>query len=106
MTNGHEIYFLDKGHTNKRLVRGFFTETDLLGMLHTRQHGEPLSTISINTAITDRDYQIEAIRRVTEAFDGGKRKALLVMATGTGKTRTVMSLIDGILSSPRRLPLD
>lgn len=101
MTNGHEIYFLDKGHANKRLVSGFFTETDLLGMLHTQQHGEPLSTVSVNTAITDSDYQIEDIRRVTEAFDSGKRKALLVMATVTGKTRTVMSLIDVFLRVKR-----
>ncbi len=42
---------------------------------------------AINTDITDRPYQIEAIRRVCEAFESGKRKALLVMATGTGKTR-------------------
>ena len=47
----------------------------------------------------DRPYQHEAIRRVAEAFAAGKRRALLVMATGTGKTRTTMGLIDIFLRS-------
>ncbi len=51
----------------------------------------------INTAITDRAYQVEAIRRVCETFERGRRKALLVMATGTGKTRVAMSLVDVFL---------
>jgi len=54
----------------------------------------PLTAAPINTDITDRAYQQEAIRRVCEAFEEGKRKALLVMATGTGKTRVAMSLVD------------
>lgn len=49
---------------------------------------------SINTRITDRAYQQEAIRRVSEAFEQGRRKALIVMATGTGKTRVAVSLVD------------
>src|SRR5687768_4934835 len=56
-----------------------------------------LADLPINTRITDRAYQQEAIRRVCEAFDVGKRKTLLVMATGTGKTRTAMSLVDLML---------
>ncbi len=50
-------------------------------------------------AIVDRPYQHEAIRRVAEAFEAGKRRALLVMATGTGKTRTTMALIDVFLQA-------
>ena len=49
--------------------------------------------------ITNRGYQLEAVRRVVEAFEQGKRKALLVMATGTGKTRVAMSLVDVFLRS-------
>ena len=65
-----------------------------------RQHKLTLYQSSINTAITDRLYQQEAIRRVCETFEQhNKRKALLVMATGTGKTRTVMSVIDVFLRS-------
>src|SRR5207253_10449207 len=48
----------------------------------------------INTAIVNRPYQHEAVRRIGDTFSTGKRRALLVMATGTGKTRTTMALID------------
>jgi len=94
MTNGYDIYFWDVARANKRLVSGFFSPTDLENLLYLRQNRTPLTTASINTDITDRAYQQEAIRRVCEAFEGGKRKALLVMATGTGKTRVAMSLVD------------
>ncbi len=94
MTNGREIYFLDAGQANKREVTGFFPLADLENLLYLRQNKKPLGTIQINTDITNRAYQIEAIRRVSEAFENGRRRALLVMATGTGKTRTAMSLID------------
>jgi len=94
LANGQEIYFWDVGQANTRLVAGFFSPADLDNLLFLRQHQQPLHTAPINTAIVDRSYQHEAIRRVGEAFAQGKRKALLVMATGTGKTRTVMALVD------------
>ena len=57
-----------------------------------------LNSIKINESIVNRAYQVEAIRRVAELIDiKKKRKALLVMATGTGKTRTTMALIDVLL---------
>src|SRR5439155_8614086 len=59
-----------------------------------RQNQLPLETTPINTTIVERPYQHEAIRRVAEAFAAKKRRALLVMATGTGKTRTTMAIID------------
>jgi type I restriction enzyme R subunit len=94
MTNGEEIYFLDVGAANKRPVPGFFTPEDLERLLFLRRNHQPLASQPIATSIVDRPYQHEAIRRVAETFDQGKRKALLVMATGTGKTRTAMGLID------------
>ena len=97
MTNGDETYFLDSGATNKRLVAGFFSPSDLENLHYLRQHGAPLAAAPIDSRIVDRPYQHEAIRRVSEAFDAGKRKALLVMATGTGKTRTAMALVDLLL---------
>ena len=93
LTNGIDIYFLEVGVTPKRMVYGFFTPDDLERKLFLRQNRKPLSQISIDNTITDRVYQHEAIRRVSEVFEGGKRKALIVMATGTGKTRASMSLI-------------
>src|SRR5207302_9732 len=59
----------------------------------------PLLETPINNSIIDRNYQHEAVRRVGERFETGERRALLVMATGTGKTRTVMGLIDVLLRS-------
>ena len=97
LSNGVNTYFLDVGVSAKREVAGFFTLEDLENLLFIRQYGKLLADIPINNTITDRAYQHEAIRRVSEAFEHGKRKALLVMATGTGKTRTAMSLIDVFL---------
>ena len=94
MTNGHDVYFWDVSRANKRLVAGFFSPADLENLLYLRENGAALTHIPISTAITDRAYQQEAIRRVCEAFERGRRKALIVMATGTGKTRVAMSLVD------------
>ncbi|NWG34606.1 MAG: DEAD/DEAH box helicase family protein [Chloroflexi bacterium] len=107
LANGREIYFVDVGYAPRREVFGFFTRDDLENLLYLRQNAQPLSSVAINNDIVDRSYQHEAIRRVCEAFEqkrpegsepsgrsGGKRKALIVMATGTGKTRTTMGLID------------
>jgi len=94
LTNGIDTYFLEAGLAPKRLVYGFFSPDDLERLLWLRQNQKPLASIPIDNTITDRAYQHEAIRRVSEAFASGKRKALIVMATGTGKTRTTMALID------------
>ena len=100
MTNGYDIYFWDVGEANKRLVHGFFTPEDLANMRYMRENKSSLLEAPINPLITDRLYQQEAIRRVCEAFEvQKKRKALLVMATGTGKTRTAMSIIDVFMRS-------
>ena len=97
LTHGTDIYFLDMGYAPKRMVYGFFSPDDLERLLFQRQQKKALSSIEIDNIITDRIYQHEAIRRVCEAFEAGKRKALIVMATGTGKTRTTMSIIDVFL---------
>jgi type I restriction enzyme R subunit len=94
LANGYDIYFVEVGFAAKRLVNGFFTRQDLENQLFVRQNGKPLGVTEINNTIVDRAYQHEAIRRVSEEFEKGKRKALLVMATGTGKTRAIMGLID------------
>ena len=102
LANGRETYFVDVGLSAKRLVAGFFTRDDLENLVFNRQQGRLLSSVEIDNRIVDRAYQHEAIRRVGEAFMGGKRKALIVMATGSGKTRTTMGLIDVFLRTNRR----
>jgi type I restriction enzyme R subunit len=94
MSNGLNTYFWEVGLEHPRMVAGFFTPDDLQRLRFIRENHQPLADIGINTAIVERPYQHEAIRRVCETFTAGKRRALLVMATGTGKTRTAMGLID------------
>lgn len=93
-TNGFETYFWDDMSSPQRKVSGFFTKSDLEKLMNRREMRKKLSTIPIDDKITDRYYQKEAIRAVCEHIEEGFRKALLVMATGTGKTRTASSLTD------------
>jgi type I restriction enzyme R subunit len=97
MANGHDIWFWEVGLANPRLIAGFFAPTDLERLKFLRQNRRPLEATAINSFIVDRAYQHEAIRRLAEAFAANKRRALLVMATGTGKTRVAMALIDVFL---------
>lgn len=94
MTNGLNWYFWDLGTANPRLIAGPFSPEDLTRLRFIRENRKPLESLPINTSIVDRSYQHEAIRRVAEVFAKGRRRALLVMATGTGKTRTTMALVD------------
>jgi type I site-specific restriction endonuclease len=97
MSNGDMTFFWDVGNENKRQVAGFFSLRDLQNLLYIRQNKIPLQQLSVNLAIANRTYQQEAIERVSERFDEGHRRALVVMATGTGKTRTIMALIEVFL---------
>lgn len=95
LANGNEIWFGDTEAETPREVAGFFSKEDLERMLFIKQNKISLAETSINSNISGRLYQQEAIRRIATTFDTDKkRKALLVMATGTGKTRTSMGLID------------
>lgn len=93
-SNGFETYFWDDLSSPQRKVSGFFTKSDLEKLMSRRDTRKKLNTIPISDKITDRYYQKEAIRAVCEHIEQGFRKALLVMATGTGKTRTASSLTD------------
>lgn len=93
-TNGVEIYFWDNLNYPERKVQGFHTQDELQRIVNRRKSKEDLEHIFINDNITNRPYQLEAIKRVCESFENKHRKALLVMATGTGKTRTSISLVD------------
>lgn len=97
LSNGYDFYFYDVGRSARRLVTGFYSPSDLENQLFLRDNALSLAETPINPSITDRPYQQEAIRRMCEALDRGKRKALVVMATGTGKTRVAMSIVDVFL---------
>ena len=93
-TNGFETYFWDDQSSPQRKVSGIFSKDDLQKLMNRRSERKDLMTIPIDDRITDRYYQKEAIRAVCEQIGQGFRKHLLVMATGTGKTRTASSLTD------------
>lgn len=93
-TNGFETYFWDDKTAPQRKVSGIFGKDDLQKLMNRRSERLDLMTIPIDDRITDRYYQKEAIRAVCEQIQQGFRKHLLVMATGTGKTRTASSLTD------------
>ncbi|MEM1307935.1 MAG: DEAD/DEAH box helicase family protein [Cyanobacteria bacterium P01_H01_bin.153] len=96
-TNGHDIYFWDLEHYPPRKVVGFPTRDDLERFQYIRRNKKPLTQELINTDIAGRDYQIRAIRAVLEGIDQQQRNFLLVMATGTGKTRTCIALVDALM---------
>lgn len=96
-TNGNEIYFWDLENAPPRRVVGFPTRDDLERFAYIRQNRKPLAQELIDTSIAGRDYQIRAIRSVMDGIEKKKRDFLLVMATGTGKTRTCIALIDALM---------
>ena len=93
-TNGFETYYWDDQSGPQRKVSGVFSKEDLQKLMNRRAERQDLMSIPIDDKITDRYYQKEAIRAVCGQIEQGFRKHLLVMATGTGKTRTASSLTD------------
>lgn len=96
-TNGHDLYFWDLENSPPRSVVGFPTRDDLERFAYIRRNRKLLADEFINTSIAGRDYQIRAIRSVLEGIEQKKRNFLLVMATGTGKTRTCIALTDALM---------
>lgn len=95
-TNGFDIWIWDdaQGYPPRKLY-GFYSKDSLQHLAtYQRAQREPLDTIEVNKLIVDRLYQLEAIKRVTERFTSKHRKALVVQATGTGKTRVAIALTD------------
>ncbi|MFC7374541.1 DEAD/DEAH box helicase family protein [Brachybacterium sp. GCM10030268] len=94
-SNGYEHYIWDDaGGYPPREVAGFFTRDELELMIQRRRARLPLTTASVDTDIAGRPYQVRAIKSIADAFDRKQREALLVMATGSGKTRTTIALVD------------
>ncbi len=93
-TNGFETYFWDDQTAPQRKVSGIFSKDDLQKLMNRREERMDLMGVPIDDNMTDRYYQKEAIRAVCGQIEQGFRKHLLVMATGTGKTRTASSLTD------------
>jgi len=94
-SNGYEHWLWDDRRYPPRPVHGFLKKDELELAIQRRATLKPLGAETINPEIVERYYQTRAIRRVGETFEKDMlRKALLVMATGSGKTRTVIALSD------------
>ena len=94
-TNGFEHWFWDDTNYPARKISGFLKHDEMQTIIQRRQTQKPLEGIAVNPDISDRYYAERAIRRVCESFEHDKqRKALLVMATGSGKTRMAIALSD------------
>ncbi|PLS31960.1 Type III restriction enzyme, res subunit [Bifidobacterium margollesii] len=106
-TNGDDTKIWDNWQTPdgreagypERTVHGFYRKEELRRLIQRRTGAHRLSDEPINTTIAGRPYQISAIANVDAAFDARQRGALLVMATGTGKTRVTIALVDQLMKA-------
>lgn len=92
-SNGFELTMIEKPYP-ARIVSSFYTQDQLELMVGRRNNKKQFHSEMINDDITNRPYQKQAIANTCSDFEDNRRKALLVMATGSGKTRTAISLID------------
>ncbi len=94
-SNGYQTWMWDDTTYPPRQVQGFYTKDELVLAIGRRTARHPLGDLDSNDDIAGRFYQQRAIRSIADHFeDDRQRKALLVMATGSGKTRTTIALVD------------
>lgn len=97
LTNGFETR-IDDGQYPERKVAAIYSKRDLEKLFNLRRTRMSLENVTVDKNIAGRYYQEGAIKAVCNAFDDkNRRKALLVMATGSGKTRTVIALCKVLL---------
>jgi type I restriction enzyme R subunit len=93
-TNGYKTFLWDDLAYPPRSVAGFYKKDELASLIHRRTQRKPLDVAWVKDEIVNRYYQKRAIGSIGERFEKAQRKALLVMATGTGKTRVAIALVD------------
>lgn len=97
LTNGFETRIQDNQYPERK-VAAIYSKRDLEKLFNLQTMRTSLKNIVVNKNIAGRWYQEAAVKAVCQSFDEkNRRKALLVMATGSGKTRTVMALCDVLL---------
>lgn len=95
ITNGFEFFYTnDYMGYPRRELSGFFTQEELQLEMDGRTSRIPLENIRISDDITNRPYQKEAVTAVCDAITNKHRKMLIVQATGSGKTRVSISIVD------------
>ena len=97
LTNGFETRIVDNRYPERK-VAAIYSKRDLEQWFNLQSMQTSLKNILIDRNIADRYYQTAAVKAVCDSFDQrNRRKALLVMATGSGKTRTIIALCDILL---------
>ena len=102
-TNGYETWLWDDhgdSQSPPRKIHGFYSESSIDELIWRRTESKKLSDITPDEKILgDRDYQYQSLEAICSAYDSGKRRALAVQATGTGKTRLAIALADVVLKA-------
>lgn len=93
-TNGYKTWFWDDRTYPPRQVSGYYKKDELARLVLRRSQGKKLDAVPVNKGIVERYYAWRAIGNITAQFTKARRKALLVMATGSGKTRVAIALSD------------
>ncbi len=93
-TNGYTTWLWDDEMYPPREVAGFCKKEELDTLIRRREQRKPLDVAQVKNDIVERYYQKRAIGSIAQHFASGHRKSLLVMATGSGKTRTAVALVD------------
>ncbi len=99
LANSEQLYFWDLEEGDANPIERFISPEDLQRRHDLKVSRKPLSSVSHNSNICDRPYQIEASDVIAKQFDEGKKAFLLEMATGTGKTRLSAAIIDRFLKA-------
>ncbi|MBI2546579.1 DEAD/DEAH box helicase family protein [Candidatus Woesearchaeota archaeon] len=96
LTNGKDWYIKEKGLPIRK-ISGHFSQSDLHRRMILSKGRQKLSDIEISPRIIDRSKNMEIVRQVLDHLEKGNRKVLINMATGTGKTRVSMAIIDALI---------
>ena len=96
LTNGFETHIIDNLYPERKCA-AIYSKRDLEKLFNLQTMRTSLKNVMVDRNIAGRYYQEGAIKATCDAFARSRRKALLVMATGSGKTRTVIALCDVLL---------
>src|SRR3989344_4561007 len=96
LTNGQKWFFKEKGYPTRE-ISGPFSQKDLQRRTQLAKERQKLSNIEISSKIVDRSRNVEAVKQILDHLEKGNRKALINMATGTGKTRVSMAILDALI---------
>jgi type I restriction enzyme, R subunit len=102
LANSEKIYFWDlKQSSYPYEIKSFYSQIDLERKTSLRKNSKEIKSIQIDKKITDRKYQIDCIEKISDKIENGEKSFLVEMATGTGKTRLAISLINRLFKANR-----